>query len=78
MEWKQQGDGRFERTMMENGKIVETREITVSRDGQTLTEISEWDQPNGKRSTTTIVYARTSGSGQSLEGVWKSALRSYL
>jgi len=71
MEWKQQGDGRFERTMMENGKIVETREITVSRDGQTLTEVSQWDLPNGKRSTTTIVYARTSGSGQNLEGVWK-------
>ena len=71
MEWKQQGDGRFERTMMGNGKTMETREITVSPDGKTLTEISERDLPDGKRSTTTIVYARTSGSGQNLEGVWK-------
>ena len=71
MEWKQQGDGRFERTMMGNGKTMETREITVSPDGKTLTEISERDLPDGKRSTTTIVYARTSGSGQKLEGAWK-------
>jgi hypothetical protein len=71
MEWKQQGDGRFERTMMGNGKTMETREITVSPDGKTLTDISERDLPDGKKSTTTIVYARTSGSGQKLEGVWK-------
>lgn len=71
MEWKQQGDGRFERTMMGNGKTMETREITVSPDGKTLTDISERDLPDGKKSTTTIVYARTSGSGQNLEGVWK-------
>jgi hypothetical protein len=71
MEWKQQGGGRFERTMLENGKILELREITVSQDGQTLTEITERDVPDGKKTTTTIVYARTSGSGQGLEGVWK-------
>ena len=71
MEWKQQGDGRFERTMMANGKTMETREITISPDGKTLTDISERDLPDGKRSTTTIVYARTTGSGQNLEGVWK-------
>jgi hypothetical protein len=71
MEWKQLGDGRFERTMTENGKTVEIREITVAPDGKTLTEIAERNLPEGKRSTTTIVYARTSGSGQNLEGVWK-------
>ena len=71
MEWKQLGDGRFERTMTENGKTVETREITVSPDGKTLTEISQRNLPDGKRTTTTIVYARISGSGQKLDGVWK-------
>lgn len=71
MEWKEQGDGRFERTMMGNGKTMETREITVSPDGTTLTDTSERELPGGKRSTTTIVYSRTSGSGQKLEGVWK-------
>jgi hypothetical protein len=71
MEWKQLGDGRFERTMRENGKTVEIREITVSPDGKALTEISERNLPDGTKSTTTIVYARTSGSGQNLAGVWK-------
>jgi hypothetical protein len=71
MEWKQLGDGRFERTMMENGKTVEIRQITVSPDGKTLTEISQRNLPDGKRTTTTIVYARSSGSGQKLDGVWK-------
>jgi hypothetical protein len=71
MEWKQLGGGRFERTMTEKGKTAETREITVSPDGKTLTEVSERNLANGKRSTTTIVYARASGSGQNLEGVWK-------
>jgi hypothetical protein len=71
MEWKQLGDGRFERTMMENGKTVDTRQITVSPDGKSLTEISQRDLFDGKKSTTTIVYARASGSGQNLEGVWK-------
>jgi hypothetical protein len=72
MEWKQLGDGRFERTMTENGKPIEIREITVSPDGKTLTEISERNLADGKRSTTTIVYARASGSAQNLEGVWKT------
>ena len=71
MEWKQLGDGRFERTMMENGKPVEIRQITVSPDGKTLTEISQRNLPDGKKTTTTIVYARSSGSGQKLDGVWK-------
>ena len=71
IEWRQQGDGRFERTMMGNGKTMETREITVSPDGKMLTEISERALPDGKKSTTTTVYARTSGSGQKLEGAWK-------
>jgi hypothetical protein len=71
MEWKQLGDGRFERTMTENGKIVDIRQITVSPDGKSLTEISQRNLVDGKKSTTTIVYARASGSGQNLEGVWK-------
>ena len=71
MAWKQLGDGRFERTMTDNGKTLEIREITVSPDGKTLTEISERNLADGKKRTTTIVYARTSGSGQNLVGVWK-------
>jgi hypothetical protein len=71
MEWKQLGDGRFERTMTENGKTVDTRQITVSPGGKTLTEIDERNLADGKKSTTTVVYARASGSGQNLEGVWK-------
>jgi len=71
MEWKQLGNGRFERTMMDNGKTVDIRKITVSPDGKTMTEIEERNLADGKTSTTTIVYARASGSGQNLEGVWK-------
>ncbi|HTZ60075.1 MAG TPA: hypothetical protein VMB49_18325 [Acidobacteriaceae bacterium] len=71
MEWKQQGDGHFERTMVENGKTLETREISISPDGKTLTEITQRSRPDGKKSTETIVYVRSSGSGQNLEGVWK-------
>ena len=57
--------------MMENGKTVETRQITVSPDSKTLTEISQRNLPDGKKTTTTIVYTRSSGSGQKLDGVWK-------
>jgi hypothetical protein len=71
MEWKQQGDGHFERTMVENGNTLETRDISISPDGTTLTEITKRSRPDGKKSTETIVYARASGSGQNLEGVWK-------
>jgi hypothetical protein len=71
MEWKQLGGGRFERTMTENGKTIDTRQITVSPDGKTLTEIFERHLADGKRLTTTTVYTRASGSGQNLEGVWK-------
>jgi hypothetical protein len=75
--WKQLGGGRFERTLAANGKTFNVRHITVSADGKTLTEITETNLPDGKKSTTTIVYARASGSGQNLEGVWKpQSLRS--
>jgi len=69
--WKQMGVGRFERTIAENGKTISVRQITVSADGKTLTEITETNLADSKKSTTTIVYARSSGSGQKLEGVWK-------
>ena len=71
MVWKQLGGGRFERTMTDSGKIIGIRRITISPDGKTLTEISERNLADGKKSTDTIVYARSSGSGQNLEGVWK-------
>jgi len=76
--WKDLGGGRFERTIAEGGKTVGIRHITISADGKMLTEVTEdTNRPNGKKSTTTIVYARTSGSGQQLEGTWKpQSLRS--
>jgi hypothetical protein len=69
--WKQLGGGRFERTIAEKGQTINVRRITISADGKTLTETTETNLASGKKSTITIVYARTSGSGQDLEGVWK-------
>lgn len=71
LEWNEQGNGRFECTLTINGKTPEPREITVSPDGKTLTEMTQRNLSDGRRSATTIVYSRTSGSGQKLEGVWK-------
>jgi hypothetical protein len=70
--WKQLGGGRFERTLInKNGKTLQIRRITISADGETLTESSEFSLAGDKKRTTTIVYTRTSGSGQNLVGVWK-------
>lgn len=70
LQWKELGGGKFERTIAEGGKTIGIRHITISADGKTLTEVTD-DVNRPKKSTTTIVYARTSGSGQQLEGVWK-------
>lgn len=73
--WKQLGGGRFERTIAESGKTISVREISIAADGKTLTEITKTNLNDGKTSTITIVYARSSGSGQTLEGVWKPQSR---
>jgi hypothetical protein len=75
--WKQMGGGHFERTIAGGGKTISVRDISISADGKTLTEITTTNLSDGKTWATTIIYARTSGAGQNLEGVWKpQSLRS--
>jgi hypothetical protein len=72
MAWKQLGGGHFERTVTDHGKTLNIRHISISPDGKTLTEVMELNRPDGTKSTTTTVYARTSGSGQNLDAVWEA------
>ena len=72
VKWKQLGSGRFGSTIIDStGKTLIVRDITISPDGKTLTESRNVSLAGGKKRTTTTVYARSSGSGQNLEGVWK-------
>jgi hypothetical protein len=66
--WKQLGQGRFERTIGQNGKTISIRRIQITSDGKTLTEVTETNLADGKKANTTIVYKRTTGDGQGLAG----------
>jgi hypothetical protein len=71
--WKQLGSGHFATAITsKSGKTLMVRDLIISPDGKTLTEKTVFDSTGDKKSTTTIVYARTSGVGQDLEGVWKA------
>ena len=68
--WKQLDANHFERTVSQNGQLLNTRRLQVSADGSTLTEATETTDA-GKKVVATIVYRRTSGTGPRLAGVWK-------
>ena len=68
--WKQIDATHFERTIAQNGQLLNTRRLQVSADGATLTEATE-NTEGGTKTLVTIVYRRTSGSGSGLAGVWK-------
>jgi hypothetical protein len=69
--WKQIDANHFERTLFETGKLLTTRRIQISKDGKTLTEVTERKLSDGKDFTTTVVFKRSSGDPQGLVGIWK-------
>jgi hypothetical protein len=70
--WKQIDSNRFERQLFENGKLLSTRQITISKDGKQLTEVTHRKMPDGKEMTATVVLSRSSGEPQGLVGTWKA------
>jgi hypothetical protein len=73
--WKQPGPNQFERTSSTKGQVVNTRHITISDGGKTLTQVTEGKLTDGTTSLVTIVYGRNSGDGSGLAGVWNAQSR---
>jgi hypothetical protein len=69
--WKQIDATHFERQLFGSGKLVTTREISISGDGRKLTEATHSQTRDGKAATDTITYVRTSGDSKDLVGIWK-------
>lgn len=69
--WKQPGPNQFERTSFTKGQLVATRHITISNGGKTLTQVTEQKRTDGTSGSSTTVYARSSGTGSELDGVWQ-------
>ncbi len=74
IEWKKTDDRHFERKIYHDGKLQAVRDIEISADGKTLTEVTKRTPTGGQKTTATAVFERTSGGPQGLAGVW--ALRS--
>lgn len=66
--WRQIDSNNFERDIFNAGKLLYTRRLRLSTDGQTLTEATELVTAAGK-GTNTVVYRRTAGD-QGLAGRW--------
>ncbi len=66
--WRQIDSNSFERDIFNAGKLLYTRRLRLSADGQTLTEATDLAMASGK-GTNTVVYRRTAGD-QSLVGRW--------
>lgn len=66
--WRQIDSNNFERDLFNAGKLLYTRRLRLSADGQTLTEATELMTAAGK-GTNTVVYRRTAGD-QGLVGRW--------
>jgi hypothetical protein len=69
--WKQIDANHFQRQLFESGKLLTTRDLSISKDGKTLTEVTQQDAPDSKTSTATMIFRRSSGDAQGLVGVWK-------
>jgi hypothetical protein len=70
--WKQIDKTHFERKLLENGKLLTTREIQLSDDGKALTEVTSRTLNEGKKQVLTIKFHRTKGEGQGLAGIWQA------
>jgi len=74
IEWRKTDARHFHRKIYHDGKLQAARDIEISADGKTLTEVTQRTPTGGQKTTTTAVFERTSGGPQGLLGVW--AIRS--
>jgi hypothetical protein len=70
IEWKKTDDRHFERKIYHEGNLQAVRDIEISADGKTLTQITKATPTGGRKSTIRNVYERTSGGPQGLVGMW--------
>jgi hypothetical protein len=70
--WKKTDESHYERQLFEGGKLITTRQISISKDGKTLTEVTRRKSADGKDVTTTVALTRSSGEQQGLVGTWKA------
>jgi hypothetical protein len=72
--WKQIDATTFERALFDaNKRLLTTRRIRIAPDGKTLTEETAENTPDGRPTTTTIIFRRTSAESEGLAGRWKPA-----
>jgi hypothetical protein len=72
IEWMQIDKTHFERKLFDNGKLLTTREIQLSDDGKTLTEVTTRTLGDAKKQAITIKFHRAKGEGQGLAGIWQA------
>jgi len=68
--WRQIDPKHYERTLLEDGKLINTRALEVSSDGNTLTQRTRGKRSDGKPDLQTFVYRRVGGD-KGLVGEWK-------
>ncbi len=68
--WKQLDQNRFERAIYSSGRLLNTRRLQLSADGQSLTQETEAMEPSGQKVVNTVVFRRASGD-KGLAGLWK-------
>jgi len=71
--WKQIDKTHFQRKLFQGAKLLTTRDITISDDGKTLTEVTTQTLTDGKKVVATMKFHRTKGEGQGLAGIWQAA-----
>jgi hypothetical protein len=70
--WKQIDASNFERQIFDDGKLLSTRQISISLNGKHLTEVTHRKMADGKETTTNVVFRRASGERKGLVGIWKA------
>jgi hypothetical protein len=69
--WRQIDANSYERKLTSNGKLRETRTLTLSSDGKILTEKSDVTLADGRPRTVTSIFQRVDGQ-TGLVGRWKA------
>lgn len=68
--WRQIDTKHYERTLLEDGKLINTRTLELSSGGNTLTQRTRAKRSDGKPDVQTFVYRRVGGD-KGLVGQWK-------
>ena len=68
--WTQTTPTKFQRKIYTNGKLLATRDVSLSSDGKTLTEITDRVLPDGSHRISTAGFQRSAGEANGIVGNW--------